>query len=118
MTNKIDPSAVEAFDSVFSLNQTNRDQNLFEFELESIEELLGVGIGGELSSDLKHKSEEKLKNKNPPRRRENILTEIARLKQELASRREENRILRNQLNVKREGNKKLELLFKQFTAKN
>ena len=118
MTNTIDPSDNEAFDSVFSLSQINKNQNLFEIELESIEEVLGPAVVGELSHDIEYVSEEQPQMKKRPKRRENILTEIARLKEELASRKEKNKILRNKLNIKREENKKLQLLYKQFTSKN
>ena len=122
----IDLNTIELFDEPdLSLSQINPNGLSFKEELfvqlENIQSLLEPmdNTGQEVSSGLKVAAEEKkLAKKKRPRKRENILREICRLREEVASQKKKNEILRNKLNLRKEKNKKLELLFKKITSPN
>ena len=126
-SNLIDFNTIDLFDEpVLSLSQTNQNElsvkeELF-VQLENIQSILEpvVSTAQGHSVDLKvEKVEEKLlAKKKRPRKRETILEEICHLREEVASQKKKNAILRNRLNLKKEKNKKLELLFKQITSPN
>ena len=114
----IDLNTIELFDEPdLSLSQINPNGLSFKEELfvqlENIQSLLEPtdNTGQEVSSGVRVAAEEKkLAKKKRPRKRENIVREICRLREEVASQKKKNEILRNELNLKREKNKKLELL--------
>ena len=122
----IDLNTIELFDEPdLSLSQINPNGLSFKEELfvqlENIQSLLEPtdNTGQEVSSGLKVAAEEKkLAKKKRPRKRENIVREICRLREEVASQKKKNEILRNKLNLKKEKNKKLELLYKKITSTN
>ena len=122
----IDLNTIELFDEPdLSLSQINPNGLSFKEELfvqlENIQSLLEPtdNTGQEVSSGLKVAAEEKkLAKKKRPRKRENIVREICRLREEVASQKKKNEILRNKLNLKKEKNKKLELLYKKITSPN
>ena len=123
----IDFNTIELFDEpVLSLSQINQNElsvkeELF-VQLENIQSLLepvvNTAQGHSLDLKVEKVEEELLAKKKRPRKRENILEEICQLREEVASQKKKNAILRNRLNLKKEKNKKLELLFKQITSPN
>ena len=123
----IDFNTIDLFDEpALSFSQINQNEfsvkeELF-VQLENIQSLLEpmANTTQEVSIDLKvEKGEEKLSaKKKRPRKRENILREICRLREEVASQKKKNEILRNKLNIKKEKNKKLELLYRKITSPN
>ena len=122
----IDLNTIELFDEPdLSLSQINPNGLSFKEELfvqlENIQSLLEPtdNTGQEVSSGVKVAAEEKkLAKKKRPRKRENIVREICRLREEVASQKKKNEILRNKLNLKKEKNKKLELLYKKIISPN
>ena len=123
----IDLNTIELFEEpALSFNQMNQNDLSVKEELlvqlENIQPILEpmVETVQEFSFDLKaEKVKEKLlAKKKRPRKRENMANEICRLREEVASQKKKNKILRNKLNLKKEKNKKLELLFKKITSPN
>ena len=113
---------MELFDEpALSFSQIKPKDELF-VPLENIQSIVepeGNTTVQELSVQFNVETEEKkLAKKKRPRKRENILREICRLREEVASQKKKNEILRNKLNLKREKNKKLELLYKKITSPN
>ena len=118
----IDLNPIELFDEpALGFSQINQKDGLFIplENIQSIMEPMDNTTLQEFSIQLNVETEEKkLAKKQRPRKRENILREICRLREEVASQKKKNEILRNELNLKREKNKKLELLFKKIFAPN
>ena len=99
-------------DPVLSLIQINENEE-FIAELESIEQLLQPPVTTD--EKLKCKTKQKLEKKKKKKGKgENILTEISRLREEVSTQKLKNQILQNELNSKREKNKRLELLYKEL----
>ena len=123
----IDLNTIELFEEpALSFNQMNQNDLSVKEELlvqlENIQPILEpmVETVQEFSFDPKvEKVKEKLlAKKKPPRKRENMANEICRLREEVASQKKKNEILRNKLNLKKEKNKKLELLYKKISSPN
>ena len=123
----IDLNTIELFEEpALSFNQMNQNDLCVKEELlvqlENIQPILEpmVETVQEFSFDPKvEKVKEKLlAKKKRPRKRENMANEICRLREEVASQKKKNEILRNKLNLKKEKNKKLELLYKKITSPN
>ena len=123
----IDLNTIELFEEpALSFNQMNQNDLSVKEELlvqlENIQPILEpmVETVQEFSFDLKaEKVKEKLlAKKKRPRKRENMANEICRLREEVASQKKKNEILRNKLNLKKEKNNKLELLYKKITSPN
>ena len=110
----IDFNTIDLFDvSSLSFSQLNQKEELF-VPLENIQSLEPM-----VSTDPKVETEEKkLVKKKRPRKQDNILREICRLREEVASQKKKNEILRNKLNLRKEKNKKLELLYKKIISPN
>lgn len=123
----IDLNTIELFEEpALSFNQMNQNDLSVKEELlvqlENIQPILEpmVETVQDFSFDLKaEKVKEKLlAKKKRPRKRENMANEICRLREEVASQKKKNEILRNKLNLKKEKNNKLELLYKKITSPN
>ena len=119
-TDLIDFNTIELFDeSSLSFSQINQKDELF-VPLENIQSLEPMfHTVQEVSSHPKVETEEKKSvKKKRPRKRDNILREICGLREDVASQKKKNEILRNKLHLRREKNKKLELLYKKITSSN
>ena len=109
------------FDTIeqFVESTLNQKDEVF-VHLENIQTLEPiVNTEQEFSIDVKVETEEKkFAKKKQPRKRENVSREICRLREEVAIQKKKNEILRNKLILRKEKNKKLELLFKKITSPN
>ena len=123
----IDLNTIELFgEPALSFDQMNQNDLSVKEELlvqlENIQPILEpmVETVQEFSFDLKSEKvkEKLLAKKKRPRKRENMVNEICRLREEVASQKRKNEILRNKLNLKKEKNKKLELLYKKISSPN
>ena len=116
--NMTDMAGMADMTDIADITEIDKNQHLLEIELESIEELLGPldTTGQQFSNCPKYKTVQK-KEKKRPQKRDNMLTQIRKLRIEVANQKEKNDILRKQLNIKREQNNRLENLYKRLMAK-
>ena len=116
--NMTDMAGMADMTDIADITEIDKNQHLLEIELESIEELLGPldTTGQQFSNCPKYKTVQE-KEKKRPQKRDNMLTQIRKLRIEVANQKEKNDILRKQLNIKREQNNRLENLYKRLMAK-